>query len=148
MEYPLWGDKGEALRLLLVGGSGTGKTSTAAKILANQEFIFKRPYKEVVVCHEVLDPLLKLLAEKMAERGVVFRFVHGLPNELIAEYEANGGATVPTLILLDDLLLRLEKDGRETEKLFLWGSTKLKIDVMILVQNLYHKAMRNISLQW
>ena len=145
MEYPLLEG---ALKICIVGPSGSGKTTLAAKLIANEESVFKRPHKTVIFCHEFLDPLFRQLAKDLGERGVTVRTNHGLPNEIIADYEASGGATEPTLIVIDDLILRLAKDPEQTEKLFVWGSSKLNLDVMILVQNLYHKSLRNISLQW
>lgn len=121
---------------IVSGPSGSGKTFLVRSILEAQSITFNRPPKMVLWAYGQWQDLYKT-----ALKGIKVTYHDGLPEEEdIIKSKAD-------LIVIDDLMSELSGDVRMT-KLFTKWSHHHNIDVIFIVQNVFHNGpeMRTISL--
>lgn len=121
---------------IISGPSGSGKTYLVRSILEAQKSVFNRAPKKILWAYGQWQELYK-----KPLKGVSVRYHENLPEEedIVSDK--------PELIVIDDLMSELTGDVRMT-KLFTKWSHHHNIDVMFIVQNVFHKGneMRTISL--
>jgi hypothetical protein len=110
------------------GPSGSGKSTFVLKFIQYAHQIVQPPPERIVWAYGVYQPL----SEKMSN---VF-FIDGIPD--IKDLRAND------LLILDDLMS--ESNDERVSKLFTKHSHHLKISVMFITQNFFHKNLRNLTL--
>lgn len=121
---------------IVSGPSGSGKTFLVRSIIEAQSVTFNRPPTSVLWAYGQWQNLYKVPLT-----GVKVNYHEGLPEETdITNCKAE-------LIVIDDLMSELTGDVRMT-KLFTKWSHHHNIDVMFIVQNVFHNGpeMRTISL--
>ena len=121
---------------IVSGPSGSGKTVLVRSLLEAQKVSFNRPPKRVLWAYGQWQELYR---EKFKNLSVIYH--ENLPEEEdILSSKAD-------LIVIDDLMSELTGDVRMT-KLFTKWSHHHNIDVIFIVQNVFHRGneMRTISL--
>lgn len=121
---------------LVSGPSGSGKTILVRRILKHFN----------ILIHNLNTPVLKVLwsynqwqalINVPISDNVIINYINNLPtDEEIDEFK-------PNIIILDDFLTEF---GKKVENLFIRKSHHLNISVFFLVQNLFYKPLRTISL--
>ena len=112
---------------LICGPSGSGKTVFVSKFIKNRDCLMKPPPERIVWGYSIWQ---KAYDEIEAE------FVQGVPD--LDYFDGR-----PTILVLDDLMY--EKVDVVT-KYFTRGSHHLNLTVFYLVQNLFFRGIRTISL--
>ena len=120
-------------RLIIAGGSGSGKTELVKRML--REEIFER-FDDIHYCYP------NYLTEIPAEFSVPVQYHAGLLTVSELRDVSDG-----SLIIIDDLMLESSMD-QDVAKLFTVVARKRRISVILLVQNIYQqgKYFRNIRL--
>lgn len=121
---------------IISGPSGSGKTQLVRSIIEAQRITFNKPPSKVLWAYGQWQ---KIYEERLKKVQVVYS--DNLPNEEKITEEK------PDLIVIDDLMSELSSDVRMT-KLFTKWSHHHNIDVIFIVQNVFHHGMemRTISL--
>ena len=121
-------------RLLIAGGSGTGKTTFLQRLV--NESHFSSPFEKIIYCYPeyLLDPPVDF------DPIVDFR-----PG--IGDLEFYSSLPKNTLIILDDLMSECG-ESKDIMKLFTVIARKRQLSIIFLVQNLFDKSkqFRNIRL--
>ena len=123
-------------RLIVAGGSGSGKTEFVKKLV--QKNHFKSAFDNIVYVYpEYLD---ECPADFDTNAGL--QFLRGLPDVGIL-----GGMEHNTLIILDDMMMETSKSD-DVVKLFTVIARKRNISVILIVQNIFQqgKHFRTIRL--
>jgi len=120
-------------RILIAGPSGCGKSSLIAKLLTRQSEVFDpKPHKKVIYCCKESSS----------------NFVD-IPNDInftvLKEIPSIDELPEDSLLILDDFMEDLSKSS-EICSLFIRTSRHRNISVIFLVQNLFYKNIRTISL--
>jgi len=113
--------------LLAAGPSGSGKTMFIKNVIEHR-MIHPFPGK-IIWCYGAYQPLYDQMS------GI--EFIDGLPENL--------NSLTNSLIIIDDLMSELGSDVRLT-KLFTKGCHHRNLSVIFIVQNLFHKGIREMSL--
>ena len=124
----------------IVGPTGSGKTCFTDTLIKYKDVLFDNmPPKKVMYCYGVYQDLF----DTMERKYPFISFHEGLPTEdAIRQFATTGEHN---FIIIDDLLQEA-KNNLNVEKLFLQLSHHLCISVFFLVQNLFSKHIRTISL--
>lgn len=123
-------------RLIISGCSEAGKTVLVFKLLDRVEWMYTVPPKRIIYCYSIYQPEFS----KYEKAGVIFK--EGLPS---LDWFKTGDP--PQLLIIDDLLTEIEKDKEKTvDKLFTKASHHFNLSVCLLVQNIYSKQLRTITL--
>lgn len=122
--------------LIVAGPSGSGKTVLLRKILEYRKTLFNTEPKKILWCYGQMQE-----AYDVPIKNTRVTYFDGFPSkdELIEMR--------PNLIIVDDLMSELSGD-KEMANLFTKFSHHMNIDVIFVVQNIFHhgKEMRTISL--
>lgn len=121
---------------IVAGPSGSGKTVLLRKILEHKEHLFSKIPNKVLWCYGQMQEAYK---KRIANCAV--QYYDGFPDkETLLTLK-------PNLIIIDDLMTELTGD-KEMSNLFTKFSHHMNIDVIFVVQNIFHhgKEMRTISL--
>jgi hypothetical protein len=118
---------------LLCGATGQGKSHLMTQIIAHRDQLFDRPVQSVIWHYTEEGSVPTELAEK---HGVIFK--EGPP--CLEDFPPGEGLKI---LVLDDMMPEISKNLVE---FFLKGSHHRNIHVFLLVQNLYNKKIREISL--
>lgn len=121
---------------LLVGGSGTGKTTLMIKIVKNRDEMFDTKFVEVVWHYMEWQKCYQELAESDSR----VRFVEGIPT--LDQFPPNEGAK---LLICDDFMDSLKNP--EFLQFAIKGSHHRNLSFWLLSQCIFPKNMREISLQ-
>lgn len=124
--------------LVIAGPSSCGKSTWVKKLLLKKEKLFDKPRGKVFYFYNSYD---KNLFPFLERNELVQSFTKGLPDLSWMQENATEGEN-PTLIL-DDLMLQVRP---ETQSLFTEGSHHCNFNVIFLVQNMFLKALRTITL--
>jgi hypothetical protein len=125
---------------LIAGPNGSGKTHLVRNILNSFNVLFynvNTPVLKVLWSYGQWQPLINFYISD----SVIVKTNEGIPSEkIINEFK-------PNIIVLDDLLTEFEKQkNKNVENLFIKKSHHLNISVIFVVQNLFYKSIRTISL--
>ena len=121
---------------IVAGPSGSGKTVLIRGLLQYRASLFNRPPKLILWCYGQMQA-----AYNEAVSGTNIIYFDGFPSK------AELTSLKPDLIVVDDLMGELSGD-KEMSNLFTKFSHHMNIDVIFVVQNIFHhgKEMRTISL--
>jgi hypothetical protein len=117
---------------LLSGPTSSGKTVFVMKLIKDQVSLISPPVKKVIYCYSQWQDVFN---EMSTDFGVTF--VQGLPSEEMLR------EPIPKLLLVDDLMSEI---GLETETIFTRLSHHTSTSVILIVQNIFQKNLRTISL--
>ena len=121
-------------RLIVAGGSGSGKTEFVKK-LVNKQF-YAEPMENVIYCYP------DYLTEILTKFDIPVQYYKGLPDTTFM-------ANIPddSLLILDDMMMECAK-CEDIAKLFSVVARKRRISVILISQNIYQqgKYFRNIRL--
>ena len=134
----------------IVGASGTGKTHILNSILECKDQLFKsesqKKINNVVLCYGAWQDYY----DQWMSKQMISKSIEGFPSmeklqPIFSEYKSKGG----TIIILDDLVPLMTKSDIETLHLMLTVSSHhSNISVVFVGHNLFHRAMRECSLQY
>ena len=116
-----------SVSVLISGPSNSGKTFFVSKFIKNRDRLMSPPPKRIVWCYTIWQE---------AYDEIEADFVQGVP-----DFDYFDGQ--PTILVLDDLM---GQDLEKVTKYFTRGSHHLNITVFYLVQNLFFRGIRTISL--
>ena len=122
---------------LVSGSTGSGKTVLLRKILLNHKELIpgtKKSILKVIWCYGIYQSLYAQIIE-----NVDVEYVRGLARESDIQSKR------PDVIVIDDLMHEKSNDQNLTS-LFTRGSHHLGISIFFVVQNLFAKGLRTISL--
>ena len=132
-------------KMMIVSGTGGGKTSWASKLVRFKEEMFPdEPPRRTMFCYSIWQEIYQELQQEFPE--IIFK--NGLPSkdELM---ELSGGDHVEhSLLLIDDMITEL-CESKDMEQLFTTLSHHRRISVLAMTQNIFYqgKCARTISLQ-
>jgi hypothetical protein len=113
-------------RMLIIGGSGAGKTQTFLNILHNFGSTFQNIY---IITKNRDEPLYNYLSDKLSEEGLEVREgINNAPN--LDDLNKNE----QTLIVMDDLVL--ERNQKQLEEYFI-RARKLNCSLIYISQSYY-----------
>ena len=115
--------------MLISGGSGCDKTTFVERLIQHLQVMMTEQPEEIIWCYNQWQDTYT----RLSNYNVIFR--EGLPNEWYTG--------PPRLVIIDDLMC--ETDKRMID-LFTVGSHHKNISVIFIVQNLFEKSLRTISL--
>jgi hypothetical protein len=123
------------------GGTSSGKSFWIKTLLQNQEHCVDRPFKRVMYCYSVYQPLFDELRRTVPE----IEFHEGLPKEEFQNPD-NFGSELNALVVIDDLMSELAND-EELTNLFCRFSHHAYVNCVFVLQNFYHegKEIRNVT---
>ncbi|GFY43798.1 uncharacterized protein TNIN_225411 [Trichonephila inaurata madagascariensis] len=113
--------------MIVAGSTGCGKTQLIKKLI-DFKMIYPFP-SNIIWCYGAYQALYREM------RGI--EFYEGLPPDINSLSNA--------LIVIDDLMSELSGDSKLT-KLFTKGSHHRNLSVIFVVQNVFYKGIRDISL--
>lgn len=119
------------------GASQSGKSTLTVNILERRKEIIDPPIDDVIWCYS--EPQPKLFAE-LRDKVPGIEFHQGIPDDIAEECN-----TRHRLVVCDDLMTEMSKSG-EAVNLFIRGSHHRKISILVLIQNLFYKNMRTLTL--
>lgn len=128
-------------RVLIVGGSGTGKTHALVNYLLLSPNCF---HKIIVVSKNIEEPLYEFLKGKLKAK-IVFYELNKFPsmNELAKQHKEDDDDEL--LIIYDDIVNDISKGNNIIENYFIAGR-KLNVTQFFLTQS-YFKTPKTIRLQ-
>lgn len=128
-------------RVLIVGGSGTGKTHALVNYLLLSPNCY---HKIVVVSKNIEEPLYEFLKAKLKEK-IIFYELNRFPsmNQLAKEHKEDDEDEI--LIIYDDIVNDIAKGNNVIENYFIAGR-KLGFTQFFLTQS-YFKTPKTIRLQ-
>ena len=118
---------------LVCGPSAAGKTVFVRKFLANAALCCDTPFDRVILYYSEWQPTYKELG-----RGNV-EFCEGVPQ--FSDFADDPRAK---LVIIDDLMC--EASGKNIVNLFTKGSHHRNLSVIFITQNLFHRGLREVSL--
>jgi hypothetical protein len=124
--------------ITIAGQTQSGKSTLTSKILIRHKEIIDHPMDTIVYCYAVYQP--KLFG-RLKETVPGIKFHQGLP-ENFNTFNGDGHK----LVVLDDLMTDVSGNA-EAVKAFTISSHHYNISIILLVQNLFYKNIRDLVLQ-
>ena len=118
--------------MLVAGPTGSGKTVLVSRLIEHASALSDPPPSEIIYCYDEWQSGFEPLSQKVT-------FKKGVPDDTIL---LNDGRH--RWIIVDDLMDEL-LDGKAANELFTKKSHHRKISVVFIVQNLFHKNIRTVS---
>lgn len=122
--------------VLVAGPTGSGKTVLVRGLISHASEVCKEAPVEVVYCYSVYQDAFE---EMEAKEGVIF---HKGLIDVESEWKKDGKHR---WLVIDDLMSEASKDNKVND-LFTKYSHHYNITVIYLVQNLFKKELRTVSL--
>ena len=123
--------------MLLSGPSRSGKTTFLKRLLMNMDRMMDQIPHTVLWCYGEYLPEFVELSQRIPQ----IQFIEGIPSNI---YELLDPAK-QSLLIIDDLMEQSAGNSQITQ-IFTKGSHHRGISPVILVQNLFFKGLRSISL--
>ena len=129
------------LNVLLAGPSKSGKTLYVSKLIKHFSWLLDRPVKKIVFCYSLWQPAY----DEMKRQHKNMEFYEGVPNSPFELFPLNDR---PGFIFFDDLMGELtdKENKKKMEHWFSRGSHHHDVSLCALIQNLFPKDMRTVSL--
>lgn len=116
---------------IISGQSGSGKTTLLLKIIEKNKEIMSELPKSILYCYGTYNTVIPILQKK----GIK---VHaGIPTDELLD-----SLPRPTLLLLDDLMIQLNKKRDILSGFFTRKSHHSNISIIFIVQNLFEKNLK------
>ena len=125
--------------IIIAAPSGSGKTELAKQILLHADGIFKQKPSKIMFCYNAWQKTYDDIQSQLP--NIVFW--KGIPSQEDFDYWATSNDH--KILLLDDLMLETANKSSLAD-LFCVGSHHCNITVIYMIQNLYQKGIRTISL--
>jgi hypothetical protein len=123
---------------LISGPTGSGKTFLIRRILKNFKLLIYNFNNDVLKILWAYGQWQQLYNVPISN-NVIVKYIEEIPKQnIINEFQ-------PNIIVIDDLLNEFNKNNN-LENLFIKKSHHSNISVIFVVQNLFHKSIRTISL--
>lgn len=122
----------------IAGPTQSGKTDFASKMIRYRKHLFRPPIHDVVFVYSVWQPKYDQLRDEHVDDIV---WVNGLPQDPFKYFKKT-----PGLLILDDSMVESEQRASDVIKWFTKGSHHRNVSIAILVQNLFPKQLRDLSL--
>lgn len=123
--------------MLLSGPSGCGKTTFVKRLLMNMDQMLSHMPDKVVWCYGEYLPEFVELSQRIPQ----IHFIEGIPSNIYDLFDPSK----QSLLIMDDLMEQSAGDAQVTQ-LFTKGSHHRGISPIILVQNIFYKGLRSVSL--
>lgn len=129
------------LNILVSGPSKSGKTWYIAKLIKHLPWLLDRPMNKIIICYAVWQPMYDELTDQYAN----IEFYEGLPS---SPFDLFSTEHRPGLMIFDDLMGELtdKENKKKIEQWFSRGSHHHDVSLCALIQNLFPKDMRTVSL--
>jgi len=124
--------------MTIAGQTQSGKSTLTAQILKRHTEIIDTPFNSIIYCYAVYQPKL---FEDLKNGVPGIKFHQGLP-ENFNNFNGDGHK----LVVLDDLMTDIS-GSTEAVKAFTISSHHHNISIILLVQNLFYKNIRDLVLQ-
>jgi len=124
--------------MTIAGQTQSGKSTLTSKILKRHKEIIDHPMQSITYCYAVYQPKL---FDHLKQNVPGIKFHQGLPENLNT---LNGEGH--KLVVLDDLMTDVS-GNTEAVKAFTISSHHYNISLILLVQNLFYKNIRDLVLQ-
>ena len=119
--------------MLVSGPTGSGKTVKVMELIANADVISNPPPSQIIYCYDDWQPIFDKFADVVTfHKGVIE--VDDIPDD-----------KQPRWLILDDLMDEVMRKP-DANDLFTKRSHHRNLSVIFLVQNLFHKNIRTISI--
>jgi hypothetical protein len=125
--------------ILVAGPSGSGKTSFVTRLLLSPISMFEPEIQDIVVFYAEWQPDY---VEWRRRVQVPIEFIEGMPTE---DYYDTVDSNTRRLLIVDDQMQKAAADGM-ISKLFTRGSHHRNLSIILMVQNMFEKGLRTISL--
>lgn len=125
--------------ILVSGPTKCGKTQWILKLCRARGWIFTEAIKKILFIFTMWQPLYD---EMDKEFGDCIKWSKGLPEDPFTHFKSRE----PGLIIIDDMMSEIEGNSRNVSRWFTRGSHHENVSMAVLVQNLFPKNMRTISL--
>jgi len=122
----------------IAGPTQSGKTRFTQKLLRHRKHLFDPPVKSVVFVYSTWQ---KTYDEIKREDPTVM-WIQGLPDDPFKYFEKGGNG----LLVLDDAMSEMRDRAEHVSRWFTRGSHHKNVSIACLVQNLFPKHFREISL--
>ena len=121
---------------IVAGPSGAGKSQFIIRVLKNRDVMFDVKFVDIVWCYGEE----KAIPEYVKNNHSIRTF-QGVPST--CDIITDGDVTKPRLLILDDLQ---SESKSKVDDLYSRGSHHLNVSVFLILQNIFHKGKRDISL--
>lgn len=118
---------------IIAAGSGSGKTWLMKRLIDNANAVCTEPPSEIIYCYGAWQPLFEDMRNVTFHEGLI---------DIQSDFSRDGK---PRWIVIDDLMEKVKKN-EEMNSLFTKYSHHFNLSVFFLVQNLFAKDLRTISL--
>lgn len=125
--------------IMVCGPTKSGKTQFVYKLLRHRNWLFRPGVKKVLF---IFSEEQKIYDQMKDEFGDSITFVQGIPDDPYTYFKPHEHG----VIVVDDMMCEIERNAGEVSKWFTKGTHHKNISLVLLVQNLFPKNMRNISL--
>ena len=122
----------------IAGPSQCGKTDFVVKMIRYRKQLFRPAIEHVVFVYSVWQTKYDQLRD---EHGNDIEWVNGLPQDPFKFFKKT-----PGLLILDDAMIESRQRSSDVAKWFTKGSHHRDVSIAILVQNLFPKQLRDLSL--
>jgi hypothetical protein len=123
--------------LICSGGTQSGKSTLIAELIRRKDEVIHPLIQKVLYCYSETEP--EFAKELRNIYGSRIEFCHGL------EIDIPEGNTIPTLLVLDDLMDEISK-SKEMGQLVTKGSHHRSLSIIICLQNFFFRNFRTITL--
>jgi hypothetical protein len=119
---------------IVSGGTGSGKTEWVKRLIHHRRHMINPPPRYVLFCYgELNNSILELKGWEGVET------FHGFPPEEMLRKHPD------MLLVLDDLMVDLDKNLRVMNTVFTRGSHHWRVSVIFIAQNIFHKDLRMLK---
>ena len=125
--------------IMIAGPSKCGKTEFVRKMIRHTSWLFKPAIHQVVFSYGIWQEAYDEMKE---EFGTKVKWVRGLPEQPFSLFHPNKG---PGLMIVDDLMGGTGAKQDQVSKWFTKGSHHMNMSMAILVQNVFPKNLRTVS---
>jgi len=122
---------------LVAGPTCCGKSQFVKRLLESGEDMIEGAPENIIWCYAIYQPAY----DEMQRNIPNITFVEGVPGDL----ESMINPSIRNLVVIDDLMHELSNDQRITS-LFTKGCHHRNLSVIFILQNIFHRELRDMSL--
>lgn len=127
--------------IMIVGPTKSGKTEFVRRMIRHRMWLFRPSIRQVVFVYGIWQDSYDEMKKEFGEK---IKWVKGLPEDPYTLFSREQG---PGLLIIDDLMGEIEaQQHRQVSQWFTKGTHHMNVSLALLVQNMFPKNMRTISL--